>query len=187
MGDVQEDGADKPGFITPPPNLIPPRQDTQTHTQRAPARKRELPVFLPPTSLPAPGAPAPKPVTAAPATPAAPAAPEHQSEWFLELPGPVRIPVNGALLLGRNPVRFAEWSNATLVPIDDPTRSVSKTHALIELAPRGLRIIDLHSTNGVAVGGGSGGDGELEPGTAAVITDDAVVWLGRFELRVVHA
>ncbi|MEO8907114.1 MAG: FHA domain-containing protein [Microbacteriaceae bacterium] len=159
------DGVQRPGFITPPPHLMPPRHDTETQTQRAPARKRELPVFLPPT------APAPAP------------APESQPQWTLELPGAVCVPVTGAVLLGRNPVHFPPWEAASLLPLDDPTTSVSKTHALIESIEQGLRITDLHSTNGVAVAGASGGEHELEPGSAETVTEDAVVWLGRFELR----
>jgi len=154
---------DKPGFITPPPNLIPPRHDTGTQTQRAPARKRELPVFLP-------------------ATPATP--PSTAKQWRLTLPDGSTIGVSGALLLGRDPVHVEPWGSATLVKLDDPAKSVSKTHAVIEPSDGVLKVTDLHSTNGVFVVQTGGDEIAAVPSEPLDVTAGASIDLGRYTILV---
>jgi FHA domain-containing protein len=157
---------DKPGFITPPPNLIPPRHDTGTQTQRAPSRKRELPVFLPATA----GAPAAETV--------------QHAQWRLTLPDGSTVAVTGTLLLGRDPVLFDPWSNATLVKLDDPAKSVSKTHAAIDVTDAGLTVTDLHSTNGVFVVPSGGDEIAVKPGGSTDVGAGASVELGRYTILV---
>lgn len=158
---------DKPGFITPPPNLIPPRDATQT--QRAPVRKRELPAFRPaaPGAAIAADSPAPEP-----------------EQWRLTLPDGSTVTVEGALLLGRDPVRFEAWSHAKIVKLDDPAKSVSKTHAAIDLGPHGLTVTDLHSTNGVFIVPPDAEEIALGPGASMPVSAGTRVDLGRYTILV---
>jgi hypothetical protein len=160
---------DKPGFITPPPNLIPPRHDTGTHTQRAPARKRELPAFRPA----APGA----------AIATESSAPRRQ-QWRLTLPDGSTVAVDGALLLGRDPVQFEAWSQAKIVKLDDPAKSVSKTHAAIEVDSQGLTVTDLHSTNGVFIVPRGSQEIAVGPGESMRVPAGARLDFGRYTILV---
>lgn len=73
-----------------------------------------------------------------------------------------RLSITGAALIGRNPAASGGEHVEHVLPIDDETRSVSKTHLLIAVAP--LAAVDRGSTNGSAVGR-DGQEHELEPGT----------------------
>ncbi|WP_405467847.1 FHA domain-containing protein [Microbacterium sp. Ld4] len=55
-------------------------------------------------------------------------------------------------VLGRNPVAPSDSPDAQRIAIDDVTRTVSKTHALLRLEGGSWTITDLASTNGVFVG-----------------------------------
>ena len=107
--------------------------------------------------------------------------------WLVVLPTGARVPVNGALLIGRNPVRFDRWSEAELLPVDDPARSVSKTHAVLEADGDGIRVTDLHSTNGVSVLDDSGSPTALTGGVATPVVAGATLLLGSYRLRIVQA
>jgi hypothetical protein len=169
---------DDSGFIVPPPGLIPPRPkeesggDGATPVGRdAPVDRnsgptRSLPAFTPPVFTPptAPGAAAPRPV------------------WRLHLTGERSIPVTRTLLLGRNPSRSAysgDASDTDLIALDDPTSTVSKTHAALIAADDGLTVTDLHSTNGVVVGGV-----RAAPGRPVPIEDGTELLLGDLHIRV---
>lgn len=107
----------------------------------------------------------PAPATA-PAMPAAagPSAPDAIDERTvlagrrhptaaLLLPGGATVALAGdAAVLGRNPVAPATAPGAQVVAIDDVTRTVSKTHALLTRTAAGWVVTDLESTNGVFVG-----------------------------------
>lgn len=159
---------DSSGFITPPPGLVPPRHDTDTHTERVPPRT-PLPVFRPPSPLSTP--------VPTPATPV----------WLLSLPTGARVPIDGALLVGRNPVRFDRWSDAELLAVADPARSVSKTHAVFEAQGDVVRVTDLHSTNGVTLLDASGAESALPAGAAITLGAGSVVKLGEFRLQILSA
>ncbi|MCT9820634.1 FHA domain-containing protein [Microbacterium sp. W1N] len=128
----------------------------------------------PPAPAPAPlPGPEPEPVAAPPATGAwAPAAASPataaaagddvdertaiappRAAWRLEVPGAVVPLVADAVVLGRNPAAPAGVDGAQLVPIDDATRTVSKTHALLRRTGAGWTLVDLGSTNGVFLPG----------------------------------
>ena len=155
---------DSSGFITPPPGLIPPRHDTDTRTERMPPRTPSLPVFNPP---------------------AAARQGDTSPAWLLVLPTGARVPVKGALLVGRNPVRFERWTFADLLRVDDPARSVSKTHAVLEESAEGIRITDLHSTNGVSVLDAAGTATALVAGVATPLNAGTTVLLGSYRLQLV--
>lgn len=61
------------------------------------------------------------------------------------------ILIETTVLVGRNPVATAAHPQAALVPIDDPGRTVSKTHMALIPAPGGVLVDDLHSTGGTSV------------------------------------
>jgi pSer/pThr/pTyr-binding forkhead associated (FHA) protein len=78
--------------------------------------------------------------------------PKHaNADWLLMLADGQRISVTGAVVLGRNPDAVEGYPDATLVSIEDPGKTVSKSHAVLIPYGDGLYIIDLESTNGVAV------------------------------------
>lgn len=168
---------DTPGFITPPPGLVPPRHDTGTQTERVTPQRSPLPAFNPPP--PANPSPAPAPTTAAFAAPAA--------AWLAVLPTGERVPIGDALLIGRNPVRFDAWQRAGLLPIDDPARSVSKTHAVLESAGAGIRVTDLHSTNGVSLVDAAGSVSGVAPGVPTPVPTGTAVLLGTYRVQLVPA
>lgn len=55
------------------------------------------------------------------------------------------------VLLGRQP-QAGSYPDAQLVPIPDPSRQLSSTHALLERTAGQWRLTDLHSTNGTVLG-----------------------------------
>ncbi|MGO4299853.1 FHA domain-containing protein [Leifsonia sp. RAF41] len=160
---------DDSGFIVPPPGLIPSRpQHGSPDDGGAPADRSSAPVRPLPTFTPPPG----------PGAPAVPARPV----WRLHLPGDRSIPVTGTLLVGRNPSHsaYSDAPDADLIALDDPTSTVSKTHAALAVdRGDGLTVTDLHSTNGVIVGGV-----RAEPGTPIPVADGAEVLLGDLRVRV---
>jgi len=159
---------DDSGFIVPPPGLIPSRPteatpDSAAAVDRISAPIRPLPVFTPPA---APGAPLPLP----------------RLTWRLILPGGRSIPVTRTILVGRNPSRTAgagDAADAELIALDDPTSTVSKTHAALTADGDVLSVTDLHSTNGVVVGGA-----RVEPGRPVPVADGMEILLGDLRVRV---
>lgn len=153
-----------PGFASGPPPAF-----------GAPARPAANP-WAPPTGVPAPPEPASSFIAAPSSAPAAagpaaarPAAaiPAHPSDiedrtvlagrrlpgWSLVLPDGRAIALTAdAVVLGRNPAAPPRAPHAQLVAVDDVTRTVSKTHALLTLTATGWVVTDLDSTNGVSLG-----------------------------------
>jgi hypothetical protein len=111
---------------------------------------------------------------------APPAAPRS---WALVLPDGTRVSLDGPLLLGRDPAGIHDRPDAGLLPLADPGKTVSKTHALLETTPEGVRVRDLHSTNGVAVDT-AGGRELLPAGGEAIAPFGATIMLGSFPLGV---
>ncbi|MFV0287024.1 MAG: FHA domain-containing protein, partial [Demequina sp.] len=86
--------------------------------------------------------------TAAQAAPAAPAAPQHEGALLLVFDTGQRetITLPAHVNLGRQPDPHA--TGDTLVAVDDPDRTVSKTHARLEHDDGATWVTDLGSTNG---------------------------------------
>lgn len=105
--------------------------------------------------------------------------------WCITGSGGFKLIVDGHYVLGRDPDSTEGGSGARAIAVDDPARSVSKTHALITLADDGtVRLTDLASTNGSRVWPE---DGELTPlvaGEAVAVPDHATILLGDFGLRL---
>lgn len=108
-----------------------------------------------------------------------------RTAWTLTGPSGVRIPLtSGTVILGRRPSADPEHPDAQLVALDDDTRTVSKTHALLELRDDRWFITDLGSTNGVLFSTLMGTEVAATPGEATEAGDrfllgDAEVSLAR--------
>jgi len=103
--------------------------------------------------------------------------------WVLVLPDATRVGLDGPLLLGRSPAGIPDRPDAALLPVNDPGKTVSKTHALVEPAPGGVRVRDLHSTNGVAIDTSAGRE-VLTAGSEALAPEGATIMMGSFPLGV---
>jgi hypothetical protein len=90
------------------------------------------------------------------------------------------------IVIGRQPEFMPALPQARLIPVPDPTRSVSKNHACFSMYGTALVVEDLGSTNGVVVTRpdgrendiGVGGRTELEAGSKVEL-GDAVITIGR--------
>lgn len=163
-----------------PPIAQPPRADlVPPAPATAPAAPQPVPVAAPP----APAAPTPPP--AAPTPPAVQEVEDHTvvvsrrtRSWTLSIDGGASIQLTGTVvMLGRNPAPALNAPDAQLVSLDDPTMTVSKTHARLELESGSWSIIDLDSTNGVVVD-----EVELQPGVPTVVSERFV--LGELSLHL---
>ena len=135
-----------------------------------------------PPSLSAAIAPAPVDAAQADAAPA-----QTVTGWQLRLADGQRMPVTGSLVFGRDPSPVTRRAS-TMVSVVDPARSVSKSHALVELsADDTLSITDLHSTNGVSLVGADGQRTILDPGIRTPVPAGTRLLLGEFAVEVTRA
>ncbi|WP_110241008.1 RDD family protein [Nocardioides gilvus] len=88
-----------------------------------------------------------EPVEPAPMVPAAPVEPAPSAPWRLVADG-TTVEVSGTVVIGRQP-SVATVPDATAVRVDDPQRTMSKTHAVLRGDADSLSVEDLSSTNGV--------------------------------------
>lgn len=86
-----------------------------------------------------------------------------------------RFALTGAALIGRNPSPSDGEAVEHLLPLTDDTRTVSKTHVLVTVAP--LAVVDRASTNGSAVVR-AGVEQQLEPGRPFALEPGDVVRFG---------
>ncbi len=101
--------------------------------------------------------------------------------WTLGLPMGRSVELTGTVvLLGRRP--DAGDSDAQLVPVQDGTRTVSKTHARLELLDGSWHIVDLDSTNGVVLLGADGGETEIAPQQRVALTERFLLGDAEFTL-----
>jgi hypothetical protein len=129
-----------------------------------------------PQATPAP-APAPGQRVERPASVAAPT-------WSLALADGTRVTLTGATYLGRNPSPTGAAPGAQLLPLADPAKSLSKTHALLVPQLDYLMVTDLHSTNGLAVIAPGGAVTVLEPGRTSPVRAGSTLQFGSFAVRV---
>ncbi|MCX7522085.1 FHA domain-containing protein [Microbacterium sp. STN6] len=223
---------DKPGFITPPPGLIPSKPKEISETVRLTERRPPLPEFHPaplrveeprsgvskPTPMPVEeprsgvSKPTPMPVEeprSGVSKPTPMRVEEPRSGVSKPTPMPVEEPrsgvskpsaappqfslvmhdgsvirVSGTLLLGRDPARVPGWESAGLGRVNDPEKSVSKTHAGLDCSDGVFWITDLDSTNGIAVVDPAGAETVLTPGVRHSVEAGSTVELGRYRIRV---
>lgn len=104
--------------------------------------------------------------------------------WRLQLPMSARpVDVTGtSVVLGRRPAASDGPAGAQLVPVADGTRTISKTHARLDLVDGVWMITDLGSTNGVVLLGDGGEETELAAHATAAVTETFL--LGDAELRL---
>lgn len=176
------------GFITLPPGMFDPSTiKAAPRPERAKAPVEDI-VFVPmvPGMAPPPAPVAPPVTVEAPEEMTITSARPAPRTWTLQLPDGTRIAVAKTMLIGRNPVAQPAWPDAELCAVADPTSSVSKTHAALEVDDSGLWVHDLGSTNGVWVV--SGGDvTEAAQGRRVRVPAGASVELGEFIFTAVDA
>ncbi|MBT2548503.1 RDD family protein [Arthrobacter sp. ISL-65] len=91
------------------------------------------------------------------------------------------------VLIGRNPAPAAGESQAQLLPVPDPGRTISKTHLHLLTDGTGVWITDRHSTNGSAVTTPDGMRTALQPGVPAFVSPGTTVHFGDRTFNVGHA
>lgn len=91
----------------------------------------------------------------------------------------VDYPFGGSIVLGRNPVAPASRPTASLVPVDDPDRTVSKTHVVLTATREGVLVEDLHSTGGTVVMRADGQETPVVPGSPVVAAPGDTVRYGQ--------
>ena len=79
------------------------------------------------------------------------------------------IPLPEPTVVGRDPRNISAYPQAQRASIFDPSRSVSKTHALLVPVPGGVWVTDLHSTNGTRIDPWRGGAGGRVRGVGAAM------------------
>ncbi|MGX5696207.1 FHA domain-containing protein [Agromyces soli] len=188
---------DASDFIVPPPGIVPdpPKPPAETVRASRPV-ERTLPTFAPaPTGAP------PPPAFGVPSTPPRPArqaattgdadasgapleATGERVRWRLAAPAGADVAVLGPSVVGRAPRAADAPGAAYAVAIDDPARTVSKTHALIVPDGAALVVTDLRSTNGVRVERPGGAIERLAAGGTARVGDGEVLVLGELRLLV---
>jgi uncharacterized RDD family membrane protein YckC len=91
------------------------------------------------------------------------------------------------VLIGRNPAPAAGESQAQLLPVPDPGRTISKTHLHLLTDGTGIWVTDRHSTNGSAVTTPDGMRTALQPGVPAYVSPGTTVHFGDRTFNVGHA
>jgi len=108
----------------------------------------------------------------------------HAQPWQLRLPDGRAFDLPAALVVGRNPVAPSTAPGALALPLDDPWRSVSKTHAMIELRDGIPWLTDLHSTNGTTLTNSAGEAQQCPPQAAVPVADGWRIGFGEFTVTV---
>jgi len=108
-----------------------------------------------------------------------------KAEWGLRLGSGELVLVDGPLLLGRNPAPMAGPVGARRVTIDDPGRTVSRSHLVVIPQPgAGIVLRDVSSANGIVLVAPDGGESEIEPGGEVRIADRCAIILGNYEIGI---
>ncbi|MFD4420327.1 FHA domain-containing protein [Agromyces sp. NPDC058484] len=168
----------EPDFIVPPPGLIPAAPPADAPVRRPPdAPPRILPaIAAPPGVAPPPGIASPPVRVEAPATVVGPGV------WRIRGTG-IDVLLGRPVVLGRDP-SVDPARPADPLAVTDPARSVSKTHARIEVVDDLVVVTDLHSTNGTRVQRADGESRELHPGRGTPVPCAATLLLGEYPVRL---
>lgn len=81
-------------------------------------------------------------------------------------------------VLGRAPEARGEWAQAAAVPVEDPERSVSKTHLGVIVTPQGLWLQDFGSTNGTTIVMPDATEVAVEGPEASLLPEGACIRVG---------
>lgn len=106
--------------------------------------------------------------------------------WRIVLADGRQIPLGSSARLGRDPGADPSDPSALLIPVDDPAKSISKTHVSVTVVDGGILITDLHSTNGTVVRAADGSQTALAPGAAYRVASDADVRIGEYPIQLRH-
>lgn len=149
--------------------------------------------YAPPSSTPyqAPHAPAAAPVVPVPAAPVHPDDDLDRTQMrgggtYSAPVAVLRIKLDDGrdfqldrnVLVGRNPVGQTGEQQAQLLAVDDPGRSISKTHLHLLTDGPGVWVTDRNSTNGSAVTTPDGRRTPLQPGVPAFVSPGSTVHFG---------
>ena len=108
----------------------------------------------------------------------------RRTVWTLVSALGAPIPLTAdVVIIGRRPHREVDYGDAQLVAIQDETRTVSKTHARMELTEDGWTIVDLDSTNGVILISEDGAEKDAAPGRPEQLTARFLLGDAEFTLR----
>ncbi|MFL6066004.1 MAG: RDD family protein [Friedmanniella sp.] len=133
-------------------------------------------------------APAPARVTAGsgPRTPRAarPTPTKADTRWVAVLDDGREVPVQGLVLLGRNPQPRPGEEGAELIKLADESRTVSKSHLALGLDESGLFVTDRGSTNGSMVTTAEGARTRCAPGAVVHVAAGSVVSMGNHWFKV---
>ena len=160
----------------PPAEVEAPRPPEPAVPTTAPA--------VPAPALPAPALPTTAPKPAATATNSTTAsAPASASYAALLLDTGQSIPVNRTIVLGRAP--SPQRATDSPIPVEDQTRSLSRTHVRIAPSEGGITIEDLNSANGTRARSPNGQTHTLVPGQPIELPMNSQLLLGERLISVV--
>lgn len=169
-----------------PPTRQRPAQSAapaQASSHGAPARPQGTPATPPtrqrPVAAPPQGAPRSAPRPAA----AKPAAGTNGSHTGLLLDTGQSIPVDRTIVLGRAPSPVSPGD--VPIPVDDQTRSLSRTHVRISPTASGISIVDMNSANGTRARTPNGRTHTLVPGQPLELPLNSQLLLGERLISVV--
>jgi predicted component of type VI protein secretion system len=101
--------------------------------------------------------------------------------WVVRLPDGSVASLDLPLLVGRNP---DPQPGARSVPVDDPSRSVSKTHLMLGVDEHGPWVVDRGSTNGTLVTLADGQRIVCLPDRRVRLADGSLIAFGDLALSV---
>jgi uncharacterized RDD family membrane protein YckC len=105
-------------------------------------------------------------------------------EWSILLDDGRRIPIDGLVLLGRNPQPRAGEEDAQLIKIADETRTVSKSHLAVGVDAGGVYVVDRGSTNGSTVSTTNGLSTRCKAGEIVRVGEGAIISIGDHWLEI---
>lgn len=160
-----------------------PQPPAREASAEAPTAEVEAP-RPPEPAVPAPALPTTAPKPAATATNSTTAsAPASASYAALLLDTGQSIPVNRTIVLGRAP--SPQRATDSPIPVEDQTRSLSRTHVRIAPSEGGITIEDLNSANGTRARSPNGQTHTLVPGQPIKLPMNSQLLLGERLISVV--
>lgn len=170
---------------TAPARPAAPAVSAQASSRTAPARPQGAPATPPtrqrPVAAPPQGAPrsAPRPASATHA--AGPSTNGPHTGLLLDTGQ--SIPVDRTIVLGRAPSPVSPGD--VPIPVDDQTRSLSRTHVRISPTASGISIVDMNSANGTRARTPNGRTHTLVPGQPLELPLNSQLLLGERLISVV--
>ena len=173
-------GAPTARFSAPTPQ--PPAREASAEAPSAEVEAPRPPEPAVPAPAPAVPTTAPKPAATATNSTTA-SAPASASYAALLLDTGQSIPVNRTIVLGRAP--SPQRATDSPIPVEDQTRSLSRTHVRIAPSEGGITIEDLNSANGTRARSPNGQTHTLVPGQPIELPMNSQLLLGERLISVV--